>query len=62
MNWLKNLWNRIRLEIQYRKKLKELRSRSSKFNAKMQVIKIKNGLKPIKKISQQYTLAKYCEV
>jgi hypothetical protein len=27
MNWLKNIWNRIRLEIQYRKKLKELRKR-----------------------------------
>jgi hypothetical protein len=27
MNWLKNLYNRIKLEIQYRKKLKELRKR-----------------------------------
>ena len=27
MNWLKNLYNRIRLEINYRKKLKELRKR-----------------------------------
>lgn len=27
MNWLRNIWNRIRLEIQYRKKLKELRKR-----------------------------------
>lgn len=27
MNWLKNLYNRIRLEITYRKKLKELRKR-----------------------------------
>jgi len=27
MNWIKNLFNRIRLEIQYRKKLKELRKR-----------------------------------
>jgi len=27
MNWLKNIWNRIRLEIRYRKKLKELRKR-----------------------------------
>ncbi len=27
MNWLKNLYNRIRLEIRYRKKLKELRKR-----------------------------------
>lgn len=27
MNWLKNLYNRIRLEIHYRKKLKELRKR-----------------------------------
>lgn len=27
MNWLKNIWNRIRLEMQYRKKLKELRKR-----------------------------------
>jgi hypothetical protein len=25
MNWIKNLYNRIRLEIRYRKKLKELR-------------------------------------
>ena len=27
MNWLKDLYNRIRLEIRYRKKLKELRKR-----------------------------------
>jgi hypothetical protein len=27
MNWLRNLYNRIRLEIRYRKKLKELRKR-----------------------------------
>lgn len=27
MNWLKNLYSRIKLEIQYRKKLKELRKR-----------------------------------
>jgi hypothetical protein len=27
MNWLKNIINRIRLEIAYRKKLKELRKR-----------------------------------
>jgi len=27
MNWLKNIYNRIRLEIRYRKKLKELRKR-----------------------------------
>ena len=27
MNWLKNLYNRIKLEINYRKKLKELRKR-----------------------------------
>jgi len=27
MNWLKNLYNRIKLEIHYRKKLKELRKR-----------------------------------
>ena len=27
MNWLKNLFNRIRLEIRYRKKLKELKKR-----------------------------------
>lgn len=27
MKWLKNLYNRIRLEIRYRKKLKELRRR-----------------------------------
>jgi hypothetical protein len=27
MNWLKKLINRIKLEIQYRKKLKELRKR-----------------------------------
>jgi hypothetical protein len=27
MNWIKNLYNRIRLEIRYRKKLKELRKR-----------------------------------
>ena len=27
MNWLKNLYNKIKLEIQYRKKLKELRKR-----------------------------------
>lgn len=27
MNWLKNIYNRIRLEIRYRKKLKELKKR-----------------------------------
>jgi hypothetical protein len=27
MNWLTNLWNRINLEIRYRKKLKELKKR-----------------------------------
>jgi hypothetical protein len=27
MNWLKRLYNRIKLEIRYRKKLKELRKR-----------------------------------
>lgn len=27
MKWLKSLFNRIRLEIRYRKKLKELRKR-----------------------------------
>jgi hypothetical protein len=27
MKWLKNLWNRVILEIRYRKKLKELRKR-----------------------------------
>jgi len=27
MTWLKNLLNRIRLEIRYRRKLKELRKR-----------------------------------
>jgi len=27
MNWIKNLYNRIRLEIRYRRKLKELRKR-----------------------------------
>ena len=27
MNWIKVLFNRIRLEIHYRKKLKELRKR-----------------------------------
>jgi len=27
MNWLQNLWNRIRLEIRYRRKLRELRKR-----------------------------------
>jgi hypothetical protein len=27
MKWIKNLYNRIRLEIRYRKKLKELRKR-----------------------------------
>jgi len=27
MSWLRNLYNRIKLEIQYRKKLKELRKR-----------------------------------
>jgi hypothetical protein len=27
MSWIKNLINRIRLEIRYRKKLKELRKR-----------------------------------
>lgn len=27
MKWIRNLYNRIRLEIRYRKKLKELRKR-----------------------------------
>jgi hypothetical protein len=27
MNWLKKIYNRIKLEIQYRKKLKELRKK-----------------------------------
>jgi hypothetical protein len=27
MNWLKNIWNRIKLEIRYRRKLRELRKR-----------------------------------
>ena len=27
MSWIKNIYNRIRLEIQYRRKLKELRKR-----------------------------------
>jgi len=27
MNWLKNLWNRFRLELKYRRKLRELRKR-----------------------------------
>lgn len=27
MNWLKNIYNRIKLEIRYRKKLRELRKR-----------------------------------
>jgi hypothetical protein len=27
MNWLRNIYNRIKLELRYRKKLKELRKR-----------------------------------
>ena len=27
MQWIKNLYNRIRLELRYRKKLRELRKR-----------------------------------
>lgn len=27
MKWIKSIWNRIRMEIRYRKKLKELRKR-----------------------------------
>ena len=27
MNWIKNLFNKIKLELRYRKKLKELRKR-----------------------------------
>ena len=27
MNWIKTVWNRIMLEIRYRKKLRELRKR-----------------------------------
>lgn len=27
MNWLKTTWNRIRLEIRYRRKLRELQKR-----------------------------------
>lgn len=27
MKWLKNLWDRVLLEIRYRKKIKELRKR-----------------------------------
>ena len=37
MKWLRNIWNRIRLEIQYRKKLKELRKNLNdpSFNSKI---------------------------
>ena len=53
----------LNLEVkELNKRIKDLRSRASKFNAKMQVIKIKHGLKQIKKISQQYALSKYCKV
>jgi hypothetical protein len=27
MNWIKNLYNRIKLELRYRRKLKDLRNR-----------------------------------
>ena len=27
MNWIRNLYNKIRLELRYRKKLRELRKR-----------------------------------
>jgi hypothetical protein len=27
MNWIRNLYNKIRLELRYRRKLKELRKR-----------------------------------
>jgi hypothetical protein len=27
MQWIKNLWNKIKLEMRYRKRLKELRKR-----------------------------------
>ena len=43
------------------KELKELRARASKLNTQAQVFKVANGLKKMKKISQEYALNKYCD-
>ena len=42
------------------KELKELRARASKLNTQAQVFKVANGLKKMKKISQEYALNNYC--
>jgi hypothetical protein len=42
------------------KELKELRAKASKLNTQVQVFKVANGLKKMKKISQQYAIDKYC--
>lgn len=43
------------------KELKELRARASKLNTQAQVFKVANGLKKMKKISQEYALNNYCD-
>jgi uncharacterized coiled-coil DUF342 family protein len=43
------------------KELKELRAQASKLNTQAQVFKVANGLKKMKKISQEYALNKYCD-
>lgn len=42
------------------KELKELRAQASKLNTQTQLYKVDNGLKKIKKISQEYAISKYC--
>ncbi len=42
------------------KELKELRASVSKLNTQVQVFKVANGLKKMKKISQEYAIDKYC--
>lgn len=55
--FLKNEYKPLFLEM---KELKELRARASKLNTEVQVFKVANGLKQMKKISQQYAIDKYC--
>jgi hypothetical protein len=42
------------------KEFKELRSRASKLNTQQQVLKVANGLKRMKNVSQEYAINKYC--
>jgi DNA repair exonuclease SbcCD ATPase subunit len=55
--FLKNEYKPLFLEM---KELKELRARASKLNTEAQVLKVANGLKQMKNISQKYAIDKYC--